>query len=134
MTKTGNNHILRNCHVTMTKKDAYISKETQLQNHSLVFRQKKITSFSNQHSTLITQGLKHYSFLERANLYQLCRLWQMSRQIWTILLVQKRFQLLGRETQNIQERLQQRGPTCPKCYNGRSRFQPTYAIGESAGQ
>ena len=49
-------------------------------------------------------------------------------------LVQKRFQLTGCKTQSIQERWQERVPTGPKSYNGRGRFQPVYAIEESAGQ
>ena len=43
----------------------------------------------------------------------------MSRQIWTIFKVQKRFQLLGCKTQSIQERSQQIVPTGPKSYYGR---------------
>ena len=58
----------------------------------------------------------------------------MSRKIWAIFLVQKRFQLLGCKTQSIQERLQRKVPTGPKTYDGRVRFQPVYAIEESAGQ
>ena len=52
----------------------------------------------------------------------------MSRQIWTIFLVQKWFQLLGYKTQSVQERWQERVPTGPKSYNGRGRFQPVYAL------
>ena len=58
----------------------------------------------------------------------------MSRQIWTVFLVEKRFQLLGYKTQSIQERSQRIVPTGPKTYDGRGRFQPVYAIEESAGQ
>ena len=36
------------------------------------------------------------------------------------------------KTQSFQERRQQRVPTGPKSYNGRSIFQPVYAIEESA--
>ena len=35
---------------------------------------------------------------------------------------------------SIQERWQERVPTGPKSYSGRARFQPVYAIEESAGQ
>ena len=66
--------------------------------------QKQIISFSYQHSILFTHGLHHYCFLGQANVYRLCGLWQMSRQIWTIFLVQKRFRLLRRETQSFQEK------------------------------
>ena len=33
----GKSLLIWKCHVTMTKKDAYISNEKQLQNHSLTF-------------------------------------------------------------------------------------------------
>ena len=58
----------------------------------------------------------------------------MSRQIWTIFLVQKRFRLLGCKTQSIQGRWQQQVLICAKSYNGRGKFQAVYAIEESAGQ
>ena len=57
-----------------------------------------------------THGSQHYGFLGQANLYRLSGLWQMPRQIWTISFW-----------------------TGTKSYNGRGRFQPTYAIEESAG-
>ena len=37
----GKNLLIWNCHVTMTKKDTYISNEKQLQYHSLTFNHKK---------------------------------------------------------------------------------------------
>ena len=46
----------------------------------------------------------------------------MSRQIWTIFLVQKRFQLLGCKTQSIQERRQERVPTGSKSTMGEADF------------
>ena len=33
----GKNLLIWNCHVTMTKMDAYTSNEKQLQNHSVIF-------------------------------------------------------------------------------------------------
>ena len=51
--------------------------------------QKQISSFSYQYIISFTHGLQHYCFFGQANLYRLYGLWQMSRQIWTILLVQK---------------------------------------------
>ena len=60
--------------------------------------QKQITSFSYHPSVWFTHGLQHHCFLGQANLYRLCGLWQMSRQIWTIFLDQKRLQLLGYST------------------------------------
>ena len=50
-----------------------------------------ISNHSFQLSISFTHGLQHYCFLGQAYLYRLCGLWQMSRQIWTIFLVQKRF-------------------------------------------
>ena len=66
--------------------------------------QKQITSFSYQQSFSFTHGSQHYFFLGQANFYRLCGLWQMSRQIWTIFLVIKRFQLIECKTQGIHER------------------------------
>ena len=37
MSKKGKNLLMWKCHVTRTKKDAYINNEMQLQNHSLTF-------------------------------------------------------------------------------------------------
>ena len=87
--KKEKNLLIWKSHVTRIKKDAYISNELQLQNHSLTFcHQKQITSFSYQHSILFTHCLQHYCFLGQDNMYRLCELRQMSRQIWTIFLVQ----------------------------------------------
>ena len=123
MTKNGKNLLIWKSHVTMTKRDACISNKLRLKKLFFNFlSQKQITSFSYQHSISFTNGLQHYCFLGQANLYLLCELWYMSRQIWTIFWVQKRFQLLGCKTQSIQERWQQRVPTGPKSYNGRGRF------------
>ena len=58
----------------------------------------------------------------------------MSTQIWTIFVVQKRFELLGCKTQSFEERRQERVPTGPQSFIGRGRFQPVYGIEESAGQ
>ena len=57
----------------------------------------------------------------------------MSRQIWTILLVQNWFQFFGCKTQSIQENWQQRFPTGTKSHCGGSIFQPVLAIEEAAG-
>ena len=45
----------------------------------------------------------------------------------------KFFQIFGCRTQSFQKKWQQRVPTGAKSYNGRDRFQPIYAIEESAG-
>ena len=111
-----------------------ISNEMQLQNHSLTFIHKKITSFSSQHSLLFTHCVQHYCFLGQANLYRLCGLWQMSREKLTTFLVRIRFQLFGCKTQSVQQKRQQRVSTGPISYNRRNRFQPVFAIEESAGQ
>ena len=72
----GKNLLIWKCHVTVTKKEAYISNEKQLQNLSVTFIQKKqITTFSYQHSISSTHGLQHYCFLGQANLHRLCGLW-----------------------------------------------------------
>ena len=71
---------------------------------------------------MFIHGLQHYCFLGKPELYGLCGLRQLSRQIWTVFLVQKRFQLLGCKTQNIQERWQQRVPTGLKTYDGEEDF------------
>ena len=55
--KTGKNLLLWKCHVAMARKDAFISTELQLQNHSLIFIHKKIFSFSNQRSISFIHGL-----------------------------------------------------------------------------
>ena len=47
--------------------------------------------------------------------------------------VQKGFLLLECKTRSLQERWQQRVPTASKSHIGRSRFQPVFAIEESAG-
>ena len=98
----GKNILIWKCHVRMTKKDAYISNEIQFQNNSQFFIHKNKSLFSAtsilyrsplQHYAYNTtgsqHGLQHYCFLGRANLYRLCGLWQMSRQIWTTFLDQK---------------------------------------------
>ena len=88
----------------MTKKDTYISNEKQLQNHCSTFILKnQLASFSYQHSISFTHGLQYYRNLGQANLHRLCGLWQESRQIWTLFLVQKRLQLFGYYTKSVQE-------------------------------
>ena len=56
---------------------------------------KEITSFSYQCtiSTTESHGLQHYCLQNQINSYRPCRLWIMSRLIWTIFLVRKRLQL-----------------------------------------
>ena len=104
------------------QKNAYIGNEMLLQKYFLTLIHKSKSPFSHQHSISFTHGLQHYRFLGQANLYRLCELWQTSRQIWTFFWVQKWFQILGCKTQSIQKRWQQRVPTGPKFYNGRSSF------------
>ena len=89
----------------MTKHETYKGNKVQLQtNSSTLIHGKQITYFSYQHSISFTQGLQHYCCFGQANMYRLCGLWQISRQIWMIFVVQKRFQLLGCQTQSIHER------------------------------
>ena len=69
---------------------AYESSDLHLSNHcSTLFLKNQLAIFSYQHSISFTHGLQHYRNLGQANLYRLCGLWQMSRQIWTTFLVQK---------------------------------------------
>ena len=76
--------------------DAYISNEKQPQNHCSTFiLENQLASFSYQHSISFTHGLQYYRNLGQANLHRLCALWQESRQIRTLFLVQKRLQLFG---------------------------------------
>ena len=120
----------------MTEKDEYKSNEMQLQNQSSTFNfhsEKEITSFKYQHSISLTRGLQHYCLLGQDNLYRLCGLWQMPGEIGVLLWVQKNFHSLGCKSQSLQERWQQRVPTGTKSYNEGGRFQPAYAVEESAG-
>ena len=61
--KKGKNLVIWNCNVTMTKKDAYISNEKQLQTHSLTFIHKKQIAFFYHHSISFTHSLQHYLLL-----------------------------------------------------------------------
>ena len=49
----------------------------------------QLGSFSYQHSISFTHGLQHYRNFGKTGLHRLCGLWQESRQIWTLFLVQK---------------------------------------------
>ena len=72
------------------QKQRKVSNEKQLQNHCSTFILKnQLASFSYLHSISFTRGLQHDRNLGQANLHRLCGLWQVSRQIWTILLDQK---------------------------------------------
>ena len=51
--------------------------------------QKMFTFFSYRCAIFFNHGLQHYCFLGLFNLNRLCGLRKMSRQIWTIFLVQK---------------------------------------------
>ena len=65
-------------------------------------------------------------------LNQICGLWQVSREIWTIFLDQKRLQLLGYQTQSVHEKRPKcRKSTGTKLFNGRSWFQPVYSTKKS---
>ena len=91
---------IRKHHVIMTKKEVYIKKEMQLQNHFSNFIHKmkhffRLTSFYLVHSRLTTLLLPYAKYFVRT-------IWTlpMPRQIWTISLVQNGFQLLGCKIQN----------------------------------
>ena len=115
-------------HVTMAKKDAYIVNGLQLQNHSLTFIHKNRSPLSATSILSRSPCLQHYCLFGQANLYRLCDFWQMSRQTWTIFMVQNWFQLLGCKTQKFQKIWQQRVHTRSKSYNGRGRFQPVFLL------
>ena len=114
MTKKGKNLLLWKCHVTMTKKDAYISNGMQIQNHSLAFIHKNKSLLSPNSIPSRSRMAQHYCFLGQANFNRLCGLWEVSRQIWRNFLVQKRLPLLGsqlkvfkRADENAELRLRQ---------------------------
>ena len=71
------------------QKNAYISNEMQLQNLSLAFIPENKSLISATRIVSFTHGLQNYSNLGQANFYQLCGLWQVSRQIWTKFFFQK---------------------------------------------
>ena len=69
---------------------AYKSSDLKLSNHCSTFILKnQLASFSYQHSISFTHGSQHYCFFGQTGVHRLCGLWQESRQIWTIFMVQK---------------------------------------------
>ena len=76
-------------HVTRTGKDAHIGNEKQLQNNSITFIHTNKSLLSA--TSFLSRLPKVYN--TTVSLDKLT--WQLSRQIWTIFLVQKWFQLLG---------------------------------------
>ena len=95
----------------MTKKDAFLSKRLQLQNHPLPFILDKNSIHSATSSLSPEQkshGLHHSCFHGQANLNRPRKHWKIPRQIWVILLVRRnRRQLYRYKTQSFQERWQQ---------------------------
>ena len=134
-TEKGKNLLIYKCHVRMTKNRCVYKKRYAAPKSLFNFQSQKTYHFFQLPTFyLVRPWLIDTCFLGQAKLlYPLCGLRQMSRQIWTIFLVQKRLQLLGCKTQSIQERWRQRFPTGSKCYNERVRFPLVYAIEESAG-
>ena len=65
-----------------------------------LFSLKSITCLSSQRSISTTKPhiLQHEPLLEPTHLYRICKLWKLSRQVWSIFLLQKGFQILGCET------------------------------------
>ena len=134
MTKKRENLLLWNCSVTMAKKVAYISSKIATPKSFFNFSsQKEMTSFSYQHSISFTHRSQHYRFLGQANLYRLYGLWQMPTQIWMVFMVQNLPIYLVLKHKGFQERRQLKLPIVTKSYNGIDKFQPVYAIEESAG-
>ena len=75
----------------------------QLQNLSLTCIQKNKALLSA--TSILPRSLRAYNTTASSeNFYRLYGFWQVSRQIWTIFSVQKRFQLLGSKSQGIQGR------------------------------
>ena len=72
MTEKGKNLLIWKWHVTMTKEDAFISNEMQLQNHSSAFIHKSKSLLSA--TSILYRCLQSYCFLGRAKLYRLCGL------------------------------------------------------------
>ena len=128
-----NTYIYGNVSWQWPKKDAFISKEKQLENQSLTFFLKnQLASFSYQHSVSFTHGSQHYCFLGQTGWHRPPGLWQMSRQTWTTFLAQKWLQLLGYQSKSVQERRENcRILTETNPFNGRSRFLPVYSTKES---
>ena len=112
MTKKGKNLLIWNCHVTMTKNDAYISDKKQLRNHSLTFSHE--SNFQLPAFFSFTDGLQHHRNLGQANLHRLCGFYQVSSQIWTVFLVQNdsnyldiKLKVFKSEDKNAEFRLRQ---------------------------
>ena len=72
-------------HVTMIKKDAYVSTKRYLPNQSLTFIHinKSLSSAAN----IVSRSPMAYNTTGQANVYRLSGLWQMPTQVWTIFLV-----------------------------------------------
>ena len=132
MTDKGKNLLIWKCYVAMIKKDAYISNEKQLQNHSSTsILKNQVASFSYQHSISFTHGLQHYRNLGQTGLHRLCGLWQVSRQIWTIFLSKNDSNYWEIKLSVQQRRQKCRILTETKPFNGRSRFQSVYSTKKS---
>ena len=105
MPKKVKNLLIRKSYVTMAKRYAYISNGKQFLNHFLAFFHKNKSLPS---ATSILYG-SSVAYNTTASLDKLActtdyvDFLQMSRHIWTIFLVQKRFQLLGCKPESIQE-------------------------------
>ena len=95
------NLLLWQCQVAMTEKKR--KKQQFLGPKSFfIFRSHQLfTSFSYQRALSFIHGLQHNYFLEQGNLYWLCRFWKISRQIWSILMVQKWLELFECEIQSF---------------------------------
>ena len=117
------------------QKKPYLKDNLQHQSQSLTFFTKTNHFFKLPVFYLTTKPhhLQYYCFLGQAQLYRLCGLWKMSRQIWSIFLAQKWFQLLCCKVYSVPERWQRRLSPEPKSHSGRGRFQADHALEESAG-
>ena len=129
----GKDYPLLKCHVTMTKKYAWLGEKLQLQNHSLTFTNKNKSPFQLWAFCLVHFWLTTLLFPWTG---------QLVPTIWTLakaktgldnFLVRKSFQQLGCKTQSFKKKLQQRNLTGTMSYSGRKRFRGVHAIAESAG-
>ena len=90
--------------------------------------QKLFTFFSNQRAIFSAHGLQLYCFLGQVNLYCLCGLWKMSRQIWWFFKVRKFLQLLACQIYGVQAERQKRLSSGPKSHYERSRLRNQLVI------
>ena len=114
---------IRKHHVTMAKKETYMSKNLQFQNISSFFIHKKkwllspTSVLSHSHIAYNTTA-----FLDNLPCTNYVVFGEMPGQIWTTFLVQKWFQLLACKTQSFQKRWQQKFRLVQNLTTGEAEF------------